>query len=397
MVARSVRRRKVLYIAGYDPGAAAGFHRRFLRQLEIFKRTWNVQSVCTDRSISGQSSKWSVATSGHDWSVQTDFELLSWDDLVAKQASGSALIRFGRGAAVYANLIASGTLLRYFNASPHYFAFAIAPLFQFAALLILSSVAGFAAGATAPQPWSLIAGLVVALFSFAVLQSWLGRRWRLHQALDDWIMSLDYIHNRRGDLRARISLFADLISNAASDNSADEILVVGHSLGATFAADALGQSLDGEGRKIAFATLGATIPKCTLHPDASWLRERIVGLARSPAVCWVEIQSRSDPISFYHVHPVSLDRVSESNQLQGANPVIRRAKLRDMLEASTYRKIRWRPLRLHYQCVSANERKSAYDFFMMICGPAPVDLWSKSERGFIGIDSDVDVSSCPVR
>jgi hypothetical protein len=320
--------------------------------------------------------------------VQTDFDLLSWDDLIAKEEAGSAWIRFGRGAAVYENLITSGTLLRYFKANPRYFAFAIAPLFQFAALLILSSVAGFAAGAIAPTPWSLIAGLVVALFSFAVLQNWLGGRWRLHQALDDWIMSLDYIQKRRDDLKARISHFADLISNAASDKSADEVLIVGHSLGATFAADALGQSLGGEGREIAFATLGATIPKCTLHPDASWLRERIVDLARSPAVCWIEIQSRSDPISFFQVHPVSLARISDGDQLQGANPIVRRTKLREMLEPATYRKIRWRPLRLHYQCVSANERKAAYDFFMMICGPAPVALWGKNEHGLMNVDND---------
>src|SRR5262249_33938787 len=146
---------------------------------------------------------------------------------------------------------------------------------------------------------------------------------------------------RRDDLKARISQFAGLIANAIRDDSADEILVVGHSLGATFAADALGQALDVKGREIAFATLGATIPKCTLHPDAAWLRERIVGLARTPAVNWVEIQTRADPISFFRVHPVSLERVTDDHHWPGDNPVIRRAKLREMLEPATYRKIRW--------------------------------------------------------
>ncbi|AMN44106.1 hypothetical protein [Rhodoplanes sp. Z2-YC6860] len=388
MAAQSVRRRKVFYIAGYDPGAAAGFYRRFLRQLEIFKRTWCVESKCSERSIFEQGSTWSVTTSCRDWSVQTDFVLLSWDDLIAKEASGPALRRFSRGAAVYADLILSGTLHSYFKANPRYFAFAIAPFFQIAALLILSFVVGFAVSSGLPPPWSSFSGAIAAMAAFIVFQHWLGRRWRMHQALDDWIMSLDYIRKRRDELETRISRFANLISAATCDNAADEILVVGHSLGATFAADALSQALCLKGVAVAFASLGATIPKCTLHPDASWLRDRIAGVARNPTVSWVEIQTRADPISFFRVHPVSLKRVHEANQLPSDNPVIRRARLQQMLEPATYKKIRWRPLRLHYQCVSANERKAPYDFFMMICGPAPVAMWSKSEFGLMNIGHD---------
>lgn len=392
MGAPSVRRRKVLYVGGYDPGAAAAFYRRFLRQLEIFKSTWSVESSSSELSISGQSLSWSVKTTAHDWSVQTDLELLSWDDLIANEAAGSTLTRFGRSAAVYANLIASGTLSRYFRANPRYFAFSVAPLFQLAALVILSVIAGFAVGAMSPTSFALVAGMAAGFVSFIVLQKWLGNRWRLHQALDDWIMSLDYIHGRREDLKARISQFAGLISRAVGQNSVDEILVVGHSLGAILAADALSQALDDVDGEISFATLGATIPKCTLHPEAQWLRERVAAVARRPTVHWVEVQARSDPISFFRFHPVSLEKVVDDDLSTKANPVIRRARLKDMLHESTYRKIRWRPLRLHYQCVSANERKAMYDFFMMVCGPVPVALWSKKEDGFRSLDTDLPMA-----
>jgi pimeloyl-ACP methyl ester carboxylesterase len=397
MAARSVRRRKVFYIAGYDPGVAAEFYRRFLRQLEIFKRTWGVQSACTDRSVSRQSSTWAVTTTGRGWSVETEFELLSWDDLIAAAADKSALVRFGRSIAVYVNLLSSGTLRRYFHASPRYFLFAIAPLFQVAALLILSFGVGFGVSSIAPEPWFVIGGLGATLVCFMILQRWVGRRWRLHQALDDWVLSLDYIHQRSEDVTTRIAHFADLISNAATHSSADEILVVGHSLGATFAADALRQALDTKDREIAFATVGATIPKCTLHPYASWLREKLINLAQTPTVCWVEIQTRADPISFFRVHPVSLEKMTADDQLRGGNPVIRRARLQEMLGQTTYKRIRWRPLRLHYQCVSANERKAAYDFFMMICGPAPVALWSRTEQGLMNVDGEFGTTTCPVR
>jgi hypothetical protein len=179
-----------------------------------------------------------------------------------------------------------------------------------------------------------------------------------------------------------------------SNAGADEIVVVGHSLGATFAADALNQALASKDGEVSFATLGATIPKCTLHPQASWLRERVAAIARSPTVCWVEIQSRVDPISFFRVHPVTLEKVGGRDQMRGGNVTVRRVKIRDMLERATYQRIRWRPLRLHYQCVSANERKAVYDFFMMICGPAPVGQWSRSEAGLSDTDTDLDQRAC---
>ena len=86
--------------------------------------------------------------------MHTDFELLSWDDLIENETARSTLMRLGRSVAVYANLITSGTLLRYYVANPRYFAFAIAPLFQLFVLLLLSVFAGFAVDVMAPQPWS---------------------------------------------------------------------------------------------------------------------------------------------------------------------------------------------------------------------------------------------------
>jgi len=35
------------------------------------------------------------------------------------------------------------------------------------------------------------------------------------------------------------------------------------------------------------------------------------------------------------------------------------------------RRLRFRYMRLHYQFVMANELRAAYDYFMMMCGPAP--------------------------
>ena len=42
-----------------------------------------------------------------------------------------------------------------------------------------------------------------------------------------------------------------------------------------------------------------------------------------------------------------------------------------MLTPRTYWRIRPKFMRMHHQFVMANERRSTYDYFMMVCGPIP--------------------------
>jgi len=55
----------------------------------------------------------------------------------------------------------------------------------------------------------------------------------------------------------------------------------------------------------------------------------------------------------------------------GGGPIIRRVQIHQMLSAPTLRRLRFSYMRLHYQFVMANERRAAYDYFMLMCGPAP--------------------------
>ena len=48
---------------------------------------------------------------------------------------------------------------------------------------------------------------------------------------------------------------------------------------------------------------------------------------------------------------------------------MRRVWIQDMLTPRTYWRIRLKFMRMHHQFVMANERRSTYDYFMMVCGP----------------------------
>jgi hypothetical protein len=87
------------------------------------------------------------------------------------------------------------------------------------------------------------------------------------------------------------------------------------------------------------------------------------------SIAWAEYHARSDAISFYKFDPVKLTRFY-GDPISG-KPLLRRVRLQEMLTTRTYWRYRLRFMRLHYQFVMANERRSTYDYFMMVCGPIP--------------------------
>jgi hypothetical protein len=390
------RRRQIFHIAGYDPVSVSDQHRRFVRQLSIFKKTWAVEASASALERSTSNPNWSVTTEGPNWRTESNVELLAWDDLVNADAKGSRIVRLLRALNVYGNLIWTGTLLRYAMANQRYFLFTIVPLVEAILLGIFawSAALYFTHDLSGSLPVDYSLGTIAGLVLFILLLEWPGKRWRIYQAFDDWILSLDYIYGRRAALETRLDQFAKRIVSEAIHGTADEIVIVGHSLGATFAVDAVARALAIEpdlgrrGRSVCVVTVGATIPKCALHPYASRLRNEIKTVANEPSVHWVEYQSRADPISFYRFHPATLQRIRGTNDELAARPPVRRVQIKDMLEPTTFAKYRLRVLRLHYQFVMANERRASYDYFMMICGPLLTKAWTTSPLGLLDFFAD---------
>ena len=291
--------------------------------------------------------------------------------------------RLWEGAATFADFIASGTGTRYFAANWRYAVFFLAPFVDVVLFAVIAAAAGtvaaialasFAAAAAARLAGAL-AGALLAAGVFALLLRWPGDRWRIGQGIADWIFAREYLLGRRPDVEARIEAFADRLIAGARRAEADEIVVSGHSFGAILVIDALARAfardpdLGRHGPQLCLLTIGATIPKLALHPAGAWLRAKARRLAAEPSLAWAEYQARDDIISFHKFDPVRLRRVDDANET-GA-PVIRRVQIHQMLSKQTFRRFRFNYMRLHYQFVMANEVRTVYDHFMLMCGPAP--------------------------
>jgi hypothetical protein len=212
-----------------------------------------------------------------------------------------------------------------------------------------------------------VAGFIGGLY-------WPGKRWHTQHILVDWIFSRDFARDRRPDMNARLDLFAKRVGDRVRANTADEVVLAGHCLGAGLAAKLLSRALDHDPQlgqhktKLCFLTIGATLPKFALHPDGEHIRAAAKRVASEPGIAWAEYHSREDAISFYKFDPVALKR--QTDRLD-KSPIIRRVRIRDMVETHTWKRIRYRFLRMHLQHFLANERRTPYDYFMFVCGPIP--------------------------
>jgi pimeloyl-ACP methyl ester carboxylesterase len=385
-----VRRRHVFHIAGYDPMDAAAQYRRFARQLDVFRRTWNVEATVSPlESNEPWRAWWTARMRGANWQVEAVHQPLLWDDIVSGDFTRALPLRLFKAARAYFDLVVTGTMFRYVVANQRYAIFFLFPIFS----VVLFAVAGwlFARQLTAFLGLEGIGaaalGLLAGIAVFLALMRWPGRRWRVEQLLDDWICAYEYIHGRRPDIDARVDLFAETLLTRAREAALDEIVLVGHSLGAMLVLDVVVRALARDadfgkrGAKICVLTVGATIPKFALHPRAHAIRRKIAGVVAEPSIAWTEYQSRADTISFYKFDPVSLRHIAD-DRLDG-KPVIRRVQIHDMLLPETFARCRTHVLRLHYRSVMANDRRAPYDYFMMVCGPVAFADWTTSPLGFL--------------
>jgi hypothetical protein len=406
-----VQKRHFFHVSGFDPYDLTALHRRFVREAAVFAATWNVTAVVSPlhelgagtspRGATGQAEAapspaqddgdghWTIAASAPGWQVRACYEQLDWSDIVRAELARPVLRRLRDGAVTFTDLIASGTARRYFAANWRYGMFFLVPFLDVVLFAAIAVAVGWAAANVTRSMLggfvSGLAGVLLAGSAFALMLRWPGERWRVHQGLADWIFARDYMLGRRPDMTARVEAFAARLIARARRGDADEIVIAGHSLGATIAIDALAcalmrdPDLGRQGPRIAILTIGATIPKLALHPKGEWLRAQVNRVAAEPSFAWAEYQARDDIISFHKFDPVRLRRFKDANAPGG--PIIRRVQIHEMVKPETLSRIRFNFMRLHYQFVMANERRTAYDYFMLMCGPAPFRQTIESPNG----------------
>src|ERR1700733_4905967 len=395
-----IGRRHVFHIGGDDPITPERQFERFCRSLRSFERTWNVSSQTSAiADTSKVSACWDAEAWGPNWNTRITFEMLRWDDLILRDSERGMLSRLGQSVLSVFDFAATGILFWYVYANWKYAVFFLFPYFYVALFWLGGAGIGYAvtwlAGLTGTS--AAISGLGIAVAIFAGLMRWLGPRRRINHVLDDAIFSRQFLYGQRPEMEKRIDDFAGRIIERARQADVDEILVVGHSLGAalTLAAVARGLKQDPElgqhGPTLCVLTVGATIPKFSLHPKGDRIRQATQIVAGELSIHWTEYQARDDAVSFYRFDPVTLKRVSRDRS--DGRPNIRRVQIHSMMDPASFRRNKHDYMRMHYQFLMGNGQRAPYDYCMIMCGPLDFDDITSPLGGVDRFQADGSVTS----
>ncbi len=380
-----VRRRHVIYVPGYDPRGLAEYYRLFRAEFGNFLKLYGLQgTISRPRTRDDRfAATWEIKIQARDWSVDTTYEFLRWEDIIRRDFERPAWWKILHALRAGATAVADGTYAKFMRAHWRFAGFTTYPFVVFLGWVLVSALAGsFAAEAieisVAHPALAVLGGLMVTAATFVALLRFTERYTYLLYLLDDTVSTDQFGHRQRPDWEQRFDIFAGYLVEAAKAAAVDEIVVVGHSSGSFIAVDVMARALARDpdlgrhGVEVALLTVGANLPIIGFRPAAGWFRERLRRLAVEPDIHWIEYQSRKDIMNFYPFDPIAGHGIDVGTERY--NPTVVSVAFRSIILPESYSRFRWRFFRVHFQFVMANERPAAYDFYMIVCGPFPLAL-----------------------
>ena len=370
-----VRKRCVFFLGGYEPIPPQRQRERYIRELTRSAKVWGAQTGVgpLDLVTDIPRATWAIETRGPNWATAAEYRSLLWDDVVISDFARTPWNRLWLAVKAFGDFILTGTAFRYLRLNWRYGLFFFYPVLLLAGFATLAIVvAVLLAGAGMPLPYLL--GPLVAIAVFAGLMLWPGRFLLLDYMMDDWIFGYELVHRSRQGFEDRLDRFAQDLAAVMRAGGYDEIVFGAHSLGCALKIEVVARALKlvpefgRNGEKLKLLSTGSSLLKIALHPKAGWMRNAIAAVSASPQVFWVEYQTMADPISFYKVDPLVPLKLPATG-----SPLIRRVHIRDMLERASYRRYRANFFRLHRQLVMGNEKRYFYDYYMICCGPLPLE------------------------
>lgn len=382
-----VRRRHVFFIHGFDARSGVRFPAFFKRELDRHTTRFGVMPRAVSEvrmGADGLSRIWTVSAPADGDGAAVRFQTLIWSDIIRSDLARSLWRKLALLARSVLAGIAQGLIVKTSRFGLPYTlltAFPFLVVFVAPILLISVGIAIYAAVShfSVVEPaWAALPLALTALAGLSFAKRALGRLFFWH-ILSIRIFFWQHASGRRPDYEARIAAFAEQILTEMANwrahpaDAPDEVMIIGHSLGATMAVEVaarvltrLGDDIQAHPR-VALVTLGSGMPFVALQRQAERIRNDIATLVYSRHIVWCDYQAPQDWLNCYGFNPI-FDIGLERPAFLAYNPIIRSAGVKDRIPEADYKRLRLKPFHMHFQFLKANFRPGEYDFFEMVLG-----------------------------
>ena len=363
--AKTVRKRKVFYLPGYDPVPARHYR-------EMYRREGALQAgisgyTITQNALEGPQYGWQVEAEMDGVETVTEIEFLAWNDIVLASMQAGILASYWLLLRTLWLYLRTGVLLALIRLRPAPMLAALYPVALLGGQLALGLLAlwlsvwllgwlGWAVGLAAL--WGILWGF-----------KRMDRKIYAYYLLYVYAFSAWHAGGYPPTLRARMEEFKARIAKALTEDN-DEVLIVGHSVGAHLGVELLAE-MERDGMlkgntPLGMLSLGEVIPMISYLPAARGLRRSLHALGQSARVFWLDVTAPGDGGCFALCDPVAVSGV-------GSGPKVLSAAFSQTLKPDTYAARKRSFFKLHFQYLCAFDQPGIYDYFAVTAGPETLE------------------------
>lgn len=359
-MSEGLKKRHVFYIAGYDPRGARYYY-------NLYKKQASRQSLVNGLPLQvGPRAR--VADIVQRWHIQcgdveTIYDFLSWDDIVRREWRGGIGGWWRDMRHFYGARVLRQVVLPICRAIPTRYMSGFYSL-AYQLLLTLISVASGAAIHV------LLGGGVIGWLSGLALSTIIfygGIRLARRLAVF-WLLKILGFTARWGGgyvegMAQRADIFAAHIVNVMQDESVDEILIVGHSVGSILSVPVVSRvlkNMDAQEKRVNLMTLAQSIPLVSFQNKAHVFHEELASISSDPRLFWVDFSAPPDGACF----PLSLVVPERDGGPKGFSP-----RFFQLYDKERYKTLRRDFYTFHFLYLHATERNGLYDYYALTGGP----------------------------
>ena len=369
--AAAVGRRHVFYFSGYDPRGPAHYHTLYAEQSKRQAPLNGLNLTLGKRRRSGKlANAWTISIEGG--ATETEYEFLRWDDIIRNRWPKNEMELLKSAVPVYWEFLKSNLIGRLLKIAWPSALTVSYPIIAFLGLLLLGLTAALVVVFT--TPWWLGIPLGAGICAGTIfLGRWLDERFRSFWLLRVYGAMQPWAYGKIPELDERIRQFAGHIVEKIRAGDAEEVLLVGHSVGTILTIPLVTEILRLEpelglrGQAFGLLTLGNCIPLVSLLPGSVKLREDLKTVATAAGVQWLDFSARRDGASVTQVDPLKVSGISRPAGIP-VRPRQFPVRIVKMFPPEVYSVIKKDIFRIHFQYIMAGELLTDYDFFAITAG-----------------------------